>query len=343
MRAAVVQEVGKPLAIETVPDPKPAADQVILEVSRCGICGSDLHITQFGFCPPGTILGHEFAGTIVEVGDDVRSGWKVGERVTALPLMPCSNCEYCDQGLHSLCHANRFVGTALNTPGAYAEYVAVRADMLQRLPTGVGFDEGAMVEPLAVAYHAVDRGEPRRDTNVLVIGAGPIGLGAALFARLRGARNVVVSEFAPERRKRALDMGATHVIDPKSETVAERFAEIAGGAPDMVIECVGVPGLIQQSINLVRPRGRVVVVGVCFEADTIQPMSAISKEADIVFAQCYTPRDFGAVIDAIAVGAAKPQPMLTETVGFDALPERFESLRTPSTQCKILIDPALNR
>jgi len=341
MKAAVVQEVGQPLRIETLPDPKPAADQVILQVSRCGICGSDLHITQFGFCPPGTVLGHEFAGTIVEIGDDVR-GWKIGDRVTALPLMPCTNCEYCDQGLYALCSSNRFVGTAFNTPGAYAEYVAVRGDMLQKLPTGVGFEEGAMVEPLAVAYHAVDRGEPRRDTNVLVLGAGPIGLGAALFTRLRGARSVVVSEFAPERRKRALDMGATHVIDPRAENVGERFAEISGGAPDMVIECVGVPGLIQQALGLVRPRGRVVVVGVCFEADTIQPVSAITKEADIVFTQCYTPKDFGAVIDAIAAGHAKPQPMLTETIGFSALPERFEALRTPSTQCKILIDPTLN-
>jgi (R,R)-butanediol dehydrogenase/meso-butanediol dehydrogenase/diacetyl reductase len=341
MKAAIVQGIGRPLAIETVADPRPRADQVILQVARTGICGSDLHVTEHGFVPPGTILGHEFAGTILEIGDDVRGDWKIGDRVTALPVLPCSNCEYCDEGLHSLCETNRFLGIA-EVPGSYAEYVAVRGGMLQRLPTGVDFETGAMVEPLAVSYHAVERGDLRKGSNVLVIGAGPIGLAVALFARLKGLKTLVVSETSPERRRRALELGATHVIDPKMENLAERFAQIAGGPPDVVFECVGVPGLLQQAMEVVRKRGRVVVAGVCFEPDTLSLVTGIMKEIDIGFSMCYTPRDFEAVIDAIATGRADPQPMLSEIIGFADLPDRFEALRTPSTQCKILIDPSLN-
>ena len=151
---------------------------------------------------------------------------------------------------------------------------------------------------------------------------------------------MAVSEFSPGRRRRALEMGATHAIDPTAENVAARFHQIAGDAPDLVIECVGARGLLQQALELVRTRGRVVVAGVCFEADTISPIAGMMKEADLAFSQCYTPRDFEAVIDAIARGDADPRPMLTEIIGFADLPERFEALRTPSSQCKILIDPS---
>jgi (R,R)-butanediol dehydrogenase/meso-butanediol dehydrogenase/diacetyl reductase len=338
MRAAIFDGVGQPLRIGAISDPVPGPGQVVLDVAHCGICGSDLHLTQYGFIKPGTVLGHEFAGSIAAIGAGVTGGWKIGDRVTALPLAACMDCEFCHQGLHALCTANEIFG-ASDRRGAYAEYIAVQADMLQALPEGVGFELGAMVEPLAVAHHAVERGQPRRGMNVLILGAGPIGLCSALFARLAGAKTVAVSEFSAGRRQRALDMGATHVIDPKTENVAERFAKITGDAPDLVIECVGVPGLIQQALALVRPRGRVVVAGVCFEQDSILPLPALLKEADLTFSSCYTPYDFEAVINAIARGDADPRPMLTETIGFADLPERFEALRTPSSQCKILIDP----
>jgi (R,R)-butanediol dehydrogenase/meso-butanediol dehydrogenase/diacetyl reductase len=340
MRAAIFPGVGQPLYVDTIADPVPAAGQVVLQVARCGICGSDLHATQFGSVKPGTVLGHEFAGSIAAIGSDVSHDWKIGDRVTALPFAACMQCEFCADGLHGLCATNRYVGIS-ELPGGYAEFVAVRGDMLQRLPDGVGLDLGAMVEPLAVAYHAVERGQLRRGMNVLILGAGPIGVAAALFARLAGARTVAVSEFSADRRRRALELLATHVIDPGSEDVGARFHQIAGDRPDLVIECVGVPGVLQQALELVRPRGRVVIAGVCFEIDTITQMTGMMKEAELVFSQCYTPRDFEAVIDAIARGDADPRPMLTETIGFADLPERFEALRKPTSQCKILIDPSL--
>ncbi len=339
MRAAIFEETGQPLIVTTVDDPRPASDEVVIEVAHCGICGSDLHVTEYGFVPKGTILGHEFAGTIVDVGRDVTSGWKVGDRVTALPIQACRTCEACTDGLPGLCSTGLFTGTTLTNPGAYAQYVKARGVMLQALPAGVSFADGAMVEPLAVSHHAVGLAGDLTGASVLVIGAGPIGVGAALFARLAGARHVVVSEPSPTRRQRALDVGATHALDPKAGSVAEGFAAIAGRRPQVVFECVGNPGLLQQAMELAGVRGRVIVAGVCFGEDQISPMTGIMKEVNLQFSQCYTERDFAGVIDALAKGRADASPMLTQIIGFGELPAAFEALRKPTDQCKLLIDP----
>jgi len=339
MRAAVFHETGRPLSIENVPDPRPAPDQVIIEVARSGICGSDLHVTEYGAAPDGTILGHEFAGTIAEVGAAVRGDWKVGERVTALPITSCQQCEACTGGLPGLCPQNIFTGTTLLVQGAYAQYVASRADMLQRLPAGVAFAQGAMVEPLAVSHHAVEMAALRPGASVLVIGAGPIGAGVVLFARLAGARHIVVSERFAARRERALALGATAVIDPSAEDVAGRFAAHAGCRPQVVFECVGNPGLLRHAVEVAGIRARIVVAGVCLLDDTFNPLTGLLKEVTIQFSQCYTERNFAAVIDAMARGEAKPEPMHTGTVGFAELPAVFESLRAASPHCKVLIDP----
>lgn len=341
MRAALFQEAGKPLTIERVADPTPAADDVVIAVGRAGICGSDLHITQYGAAPAGTILGHEFAGEIVALGSAVAGEWRVGDRVTALPLHACGHCEACDQDLPALCPSGIFTGTSPLRQGAYAEFVSARASMLQRLPAGVSIDEGGMIEPLAVGYHTVEMGALARGAAVLVLGAGPIGAAVALFARLRGARHVVVSERTRVRRERALEIGATAVVDPLSENVAERFHAIAGCRPDVVFECVGVAGVLQQAIELAGVRGRVVVAGACFSEDRIMPIVALGKELHVQFTQCYSERDFADVINLIAKGEAKVAPLHTATIGFSRLPDMFEALRTAADQCKVLIDPRL--
>ena len=338
MRAAVFQGVGRPLSIEQVSDPRHKADEVVIEVAFAGICGSDLHIAELGAAPAGTIFGHEFAGTIVECGHDVR-GWAPGDRVTALPIHVCAQCDACDEGLPGLCRSAIFSGTSPLVQGAYAQYVVARAGMLQRLPAGVDFSEGAMVEPLAVAYHAVALAELKPDEDVLVIGAGPIGAAVALFARLAGARKVVVSESFADRRARALEVGATATIDPATEPVAAAFAALSGRPPPVIFECVGKPGLLQQCIDLAGIRGRIIVAGACFQDDTIKPITGLAKEVSLRFSQCYTERDFEAVIDMISKGRAYAKPLHTRTISFDELPSAFDELRKPSSDCKVLIDP----
>jgi (R,R)-butanediol dehydrogenase/meso-butanediol dehydrogenase/diacetyl reductase len=339
MRAALFQGVGKPLCIERLPDPRPGADQVIIQVAGAGICGSDLHMSEYGVVPAGTVFGHEFAGTIVELGSAVRGAWKVGDRVTALPVQACGGCDACAAQLPALCHSGLFTGTNLTYPGAYAEYVGARAALVQRLPEGVSFATGAMVEPLAVSHHAVELAGVGRGDAVLVIGAGPIGAGVILFAHLNGARDVIVSERSRERREIALQLGATAVLDPAVEDIGARFAALAGRRPQIVFECVGVAGLLQQAIELAGVRGRVLVAGVCFAEDKISPLTGLMKEVSVQFSQCYTEQNFAAVIEALAQGRIKPEPMHTRTVALDALPQAFEALRVRPSGCKVLIDP----
>ena len=145
MRAAVFHEAGQPLTIETIPDPVPAGDEVVIAVHGAGICGSDLHITQHaGITRPGTVLGHEFAGTIAALGAGVTGGWKVGDRVTALPLFPCCACEACDAHMPNLCAHGNWAGVTPERPGAYAEYVIARGSLLQAVPAGIADAEAAM-------------------------------------------------------------------------------------------------------------------------------------------------------------------------------------------------------
>jgi (R,R)-butanediol dehydrogenase/meso-butanediol dehydrogenase/diacetyl reductase len=338
MRAALFEAPGKPLLIERIPDPHPQADQVLIEVERAGICGSDLHLSEYGAVPAGTVFGHEFAGTVVALGSAV-SGWHIGDRVTALPLQACRDCEACGAGLPALCASALFTGTNLHYPGAYAQYVGARASMVQGLPGGVSLAAGALVEPLAVAHHAIELAGLGAGASVLVIGAGPIGAGVILFARLSGARHVIVSERSPERRRVALALGASAVIDPAAEDVATRFAALSGGRPQIVFECVGLPGLLQQAIECAGVRGRVLVAGVCFGQDRIVPLTGLMKEVNVQFSQCYTEENFAQVIDAIATGRVHPEPMHTHTVGFQELPQVFEALRSNPQGCKVLIDP----
>jgi (R,R)-butanediol dehydrogenase/meso-butanediol dehydrogenase/diacetyl reductase len=339
MRAAIFKGVGKPLSIENVPDPTPDADQVILAVENAGICGSDLHVTEHAHTPSGLILGHEFAGMIAAVGSNV-AGWKAGDRVTALPLNACNSCDACDSGLPALCSANLFTGCYLNAPGAYAQYVAARGNMLQRLPDGVNFEEGALVEPLAVGHHIVSMADMPKGASVLILGGGPIGAAVALFARHAGARHVVVSEMSKNRRTRAAELGATATIDPSAEDVLEAYRKATGEArPRFVFECVGIPGMLREAVELAGVRGCVVVAGVVIQEDVIAPIVALGKEVTIRFSQAYTEQDFAAVIDAIARREINPSPMHSATVTLDELPDAFEALRKPTTQCKILIKP----
>lgn len=229
MRAAVFNSSTSPLSIETIADPVPKAGKMVLEVAHAGICGSDLHMKEYGLAQPGTVFGHEFAGTIVGIGKDV-TGWSIGDRVCALPLDPCNKCDACDVGLVGLCYTLSVTGTSLERPGAYAEYVSVSASLSLKLPAGVSFMEGAMVEPLAVAHHAVEMGSVDKDSVVLVIGAGPIGAGVSLFARMRGGRHVIVSERSPERRELVINLGASAVIDPTVDSVKSKFRQMTGQA-----------------------------------------------------------------------------------------------------------------
>lgn len=341
VKAAVFHELGKPLTIEDVAEPTPDASDLVVRVESCGICGTDLHQASLPpGLPPGAVMGHEFAGEVVEVGREARGDWKTGDRVSALPYIGCGRCAACLTGDGFRCAEVQVTGLG-QLPGAYAEYVRVGSSETLRLPDEVSFEDGATVEPLAVGLHAVNKAGLARGETVLVIGAGPIGLVTALWARFFGARVVAVSELAPARLALAEAFGATHTIDASREDVAEAFRKAAGRAPDVIFECVGVPGLLQQCIRLAPARGRIVVVGVCGQPDTIVPALANVKELRLDFVVAWSRNDFAFTIEMLEQGRIQSAPMVTDRVDFAAFPDAFEALKQPAHQCKVLLSPRL--
>ena len=345
MKAAVFQGSGRPLEIRTVPDPEPGPSELVLAVRACGICGSDLHLSEIADTaggmapmPAGTVMGHEFAGEVAAVGRAVAERVRVGDRVTALPFIACGSCAACLDGRGHRCAAVVSTGLGRN-PGGYAEYVRVGVHEAVALPPEVSDRAGAMVEPLSVGLHAVERAGLRPGEAVMVIGAGPIGLAVSLWARFMGASHVITSDLSPERADRALAMGATAVVHAGSEDAVAAVKRLCGRRAEVVFDCVGVPGSQQLAMDAAPTNGRVVVAGVCMQPDRILPVKAITKELDVRYVFGYGKRDFALTIDMLAAGRIDAMPMLSETVGLDAFPAAFEALRTDKRKAKVLLEP----
>jgi (R,R)-butanediol dehydrogenase / meso-butanediol dehydrogenase / diacetyl reductase len=334
MRAAVFHAPGQALSIEDRQMPVSRPGDIVMKVAYCGICGSDLHATEPGptSLESGTVLGHEFSGIVTE---SASSTFRPGDRVIGLPLQECDECRPsglgCRDRLGILCPRNRIIGLAEAVPGAYAEYLRMPAHHALKIPDGLDLRHAALTEPLAVGAHAVKAAGNLLGARVLVMGAGPIGLAVTMFARLAGAREVVVSEIAAGRRAKAASIGA-RIVDPTVTTPPRS---------EIIFECVGVPGLLHQCIDLAPLQGRIVVVGVCRGEDQIFPRIALRKELSIQFVLGYTRDEFAMVLDLLGSGRIDPEPLITGVIGLDAAPAMFEALRKPSTHAKVLIDPWL--
>ena len=336
MKAAVFRWQNQMATVE-VPKPSAGPGEVVLKVHNCGICGSDLHAVQFGLgMEPNTVMGHEFCGEIHEIGPGV-SGFKVGERVTSLPFISCGQCEFCLRGLGMRCAENRGLGFG-QLPGAYAEFVLCGAGSLLKLPDKVSSREGALVEPLSVGLHGVNRAGLKPGAACIVMGAGPIGLATLLWCKAKGVQTVVVSELVEGRIELAKQLGATAVVNPNKESPAGKVRELAGREPDIVFECVGVKSTLDAAIGMVVPEGRVVVLGVCMEPDTITPFMCILKQVGIDFVLGYNRREFEETIAALATGSINAQPMITDVIRVDQVPAMFEVLRKPTTQGKVMVE-----
>ena len=365
-----------------LPDPEPGPGQVRLEVARCGICGSDLHARhgmdqwadllekveyhRFGRSDQRVVFGHEFSGRVAEYGPKCSGELSSGAPVVALPILRGAS------GVDA-------TGLSQHAPGAYAEQVLVQESLMMSVPNGLDPTVAALTEPMAVALHAVRRGEVRKRDVGVVIGCGPVGLGVILMLKATGVRTVVASDFSPGRRALAERCGADVVIDPAEGSPyqavgdhgwvtsaqqafdlaidtreklgrlpfgwwhAWRLAEKLGAAPKrpVIFECVGVPGVIEQIVDSAPLFSRVVVVGVCVGPDTFTPAMAINKEIDLRFVLGYTPLDFRDTLHMLAEGKVDPRPMITGTVGLAGVPDAFSDLEDPEKQAKILIDPSL--
>ena len=333
MRAAVMQGLHAPLVVRELDDLRPGPGQVLIRVHCCGICGSDLHMTEdpvFGK-GAGDILGHEFAGEVQECGKNVKR-LKVGDLVSVVPLDTCGHCATCMAGEPAWCNSMRLQG------GGYAEQALARAHQCVRLPKALGAADGAIVEPLAIALHGVALSGLKRGDKVLVLGAGPIGLAVAYWARRFGARIIAVQDIAMHQKERAMTMGASDFICDRDEPIGASDRTF-GGKPDIVFECVGVPGLIAQAVDQVRNRGTVLILGLCTQPDSFVPFVALSKEVRLVTSVFFSLAEYRAAIDALDSGSVEPRALITDTVSLDAAPKIFEALKTRTGQCKVLIKP----
>lgn len=326
MRAAVLTD-DHTFTVERVPDPTPAADELVLRVLACGICGSDLKAHTM--LPSGSVLGHEFCGEIVAVGTGATDRWTEGRTVASMPLLACGTCRWCltDEPAH--CDRVDLLGVG-GSAGAFAEFVRVAADRTFALPDGV-VEAGALAEPLAVGLHAVAAARVAPADRVLVIGGGNVGAAVATWASRLGAAAVVISDPQASRRDAAALFGATDVHDPTTGPAPSGF--------DVVIECSGVAGTIQAAIDAASTRGRVVIAGVCMAPDPIVPLAAIMKELEVHFAVYYRASEFAASAALLGSKGFDASAFITDSVALDGVTDAFRRLLGGSDERKILVHP----
>ena len=334
MRAAVYKGGGKPLVLETLPDPEPGPDDVVIKVHRCGICGTDLHMTEghaFAF-PPGTVPGHEYSGEVVATGANV-AGFRVGDHITALPTTGCGACEACHRGNLVLCH------NAPGVMGGFGEYLRVPAKVALKLPSTLSLEDGALIEPLAIGLYGVRCSRIQPGDRVLVLGAGAIALCVIYWARRLGAGRIVAMSRSMRRAPLALEMGADAFI-PYGENEVVEGAEALGGAPDIVFECVGNPGYLARGIQHVRKFGQLLSLGFCLEPDPIMAPMAAMKAVTLQFPIGYSMKDFEYVADVMGSGHVDPRMLVTSVIPLAEVPGMFEQLRGPHSETKVHVSLA---
>jgi (R,R)-butanediol dehydrogenase/meso-butanediol dehydrogenase/diacetyl reductase len=337
MRAAIVNERGS-FDIGTVPDPSPGPDELVLRVTGCGICGSDLKMLEHP--TPGLVMGHEFAGEVVARGSRLE-GWHEGDRVTALPIIGCGHCLACVDGAPSHCvNGADLVGVG-GSSGAYAEFVRVAARESFLLPDAIDASVAPLVEPLAVALHTVSTADLVAGDKVVVVGAGPIGLAVTIWLRHMGADEIVVADPLESRRQKALSLGATSVVDPSAEALGEAVVRELGRPADVVFECVGRPGLLDSCIAAARIGGQIILAGGASAPDTFLPVMGMLKELSLRFCVYYRRSEWAHTIKMLAQGRIDPRPLVSDRVGLDRFAATFADVqRRPADHLKVILDPS---
>ncbi len=343
------------LVVDDIKCPEPKPGEVLVKTLACGICGSDLHALKFGQQMVDTsvetggafvmdlardvVMGHEFCAEIQEHGPGTAGKFPLGTRVCSVPMtlrdgVPCT------------------VGYSNEVPGGYAENMVLFEENLLAVPNGLSTEFAALTEPMAVGYHAVAKSRLAASDIPLVIGCGPVGLAVIAALKLQGAGPVIAADFSPARRRLAEVMGADVIIDPGSSSPYESWLEMATanqqpGDPipippgAVIFECVGIPGMIKQVMAGAPPAAKIVVVGVCMEADQLQPLVGINKELNIQFVLGYTADEFALTLHNIAEGVVEVGSLITSRVGFRDVPGAFEALADPELHAKIMVDPSL--
>ncbi|MEA4898559.1 zinc-binding dehydrogenase [Bacillota bacterium Meth-B3] len=332
----------KVLEVQDVGAPAPGAGEVLIKVRACGICGSDVHgwLGKTGRRIPPMTMGHEFAGEIAAVGAGV-DAWKAGDGVVVQPINFCGECVNCRGGMTNMCLNKKFFGV-LTVDGAMAEYVAVPQKLLYRLPEGCSYETGAMAEPYAVAYGSVAKCGGIAGKDVLIVGAGMIGLCILQMVKLHNPKSVTVADLSDRRLKKALDLGADFVINSAKEDALARIADCTDGLMmDLSIEAVGVEPTANLSVKALKVAGTAVWVGMSQREMQINMQDIVCSARSVVGSFNYTHEEFGEVVALLGSGRLATGELLSRVVTLPEAPQAFRDLlENPDDLLKIVIDPS---
>lgn len=345
MRAAHLKS-GRVVVVEDAEEPRPLAGQLLVQVKACGICGSDVHFASEGpemirlgaEMPAHTgglgldidfdreiLLGHEFVGEVLELGPGT-PGPRPGALVTSVPHLETP------AGV-------RPIGLSNDVPAGFGERMLLSGSLAIEVPNGLDAHLAALAEPLAVGVHAVALSGMGAGDAAVVLGCGPIGLAVIAALRQRQVETVIAADLSSERRRIALAMGATEAVDPSVEPAFEAWHRLGLHGPATAFDAVGAPGIIDGVLRDA-PRGsRLVVLGVCLQADQITPLYGVNKEMILQFSLAYNPDEFAVALRAIAEGEVDLAPMITATVPLEGVAEAFDDLSRPGAHCKVLVTP----
>ncbi len=320
MKVAVMEGIGK-MGYTRRPIPTPKADEVLVKLEYVGICGSDMHYYETGaigdyVVEPPFVLGHEPGGTVVEVGSNVQH-LKVGDRVALEPGKTCGRCEFCRQGKYNLCPDVVFFATP-PVDGVFQEYVAHEAALCFKLPDNVSTLEGALIEPLAVGFHAANQGGAHAGQTAVVMGAGCIGLVSMMALKAQGVSRVYVVDVMAKRLEKALELGADGVINGKEEDAVEAVRRLTGGAGcDLVIETAGTEITTRQAIHMTKKGAVIVLVGYSKSGEMTLPMS-LALDKELTFKTVFRYRHiYPMAIDAVAAGRVNLKGIVTDIFDFE--------------------------
>jgi 2-desacetyl-2-hydroxyethyl bacteriochlorophyllide A dehydrogenase len=337
MPAAVYLGDGE-IAVRDLDVPDLAADEVLVEVSHCGICGTDLHLVLERYARPNSVLGHEWAGTIAAVGPDVR-GWELGARVVQNPTPGCGECRACRRGRSSVCLRREPPDLLAFTAGAFCRYKVVRSSQLLRVPDGLSTRAAALTEPTAIAIHTVNLSGVTPDDRVLVTGGGPVGLLTTAVLRSRGVDDVTVSEPAPLRRERARAVGAARVITPDELTRPPMGRPVAEPYTT-AFECSGNAAAAEAAFDHLDYAGTLVFVGTGHDMPRINHNRAIVLELSIIAAYNYDLAGFAPALELLASGRLPLDALIEpEDVLLDDVLATMHRLAAGELPGKVMVRP----
>lgn len=338
MKQAVMTSPGE-IEFNTIEKPVPGPDQVLLEIKRIGVCGSDIHVFH-GLHPYTSypvVQGHEVSGVIAELGANV-TGFKPGDRVVFMPQVTCGECYPCKHGMYHICESLKVMG--FQTSGAAQEFFPIDADMVLKVPDDFDLDYAAMIEPIAVGVHSVRRGGDVTGKNVVVLGAGTIGNLTGQVAKAMGAKAVLITDVSDFKLQKARECGFDYVVNPNEEKLSDAIERAFGpDKADLILECVGVEATITDAVESARKGTTIVVVGVFGKKPAIDLGLVQDRELSLVGTLMYQQTDYEKAIDLATSGKLHLQPLITAHYPFDQYLQAYHDIENAHGESlKVIID-----